>query len=524
MSYKLTLQDDTDTMTFNLLEVPIEDPDIEGATDNTTLNGNVWTDFIYLKKQWLQEWSWLDSEAYEQLRGFYVRQWSDKKYPYLTIKDTKGQPEPYTGTVNRTGQVVPYTDGLEIEDIKISGSNLQNHTESVNLYDSSISFSPNNWNGLTCTPLDNGCLRVTGRPSTTWANIQSQHAAPLPAGTYTFSIAAPVWFEVNLRTYIGTNYTDRRITPGSTSVTFTTTSDITTAYLYFGGLVANSYVNEDFCFQVERGSSATEFTKYVGGGNTPNPNYKEQITTITGDVDVSVGNITKTLNFGSLELAKVGEYADKLEKIGGVWKITENIAKVTLNGSEGWTWLTTGTPNNFWQLPNSSLDTEDQFHSGDNDGTPGLVISDSFSAVFANDAALKENTGIGIRNEIMRISVPKTMAANNAAFESLLGTLTPKIYYVLKFPREVTITDQELIEQLDDLASLNLEGNRSGEISIPGTNSTLEITYQYESINYEEKTIVDHKAVRLELEDGGIINNCGVRENISLKMRETSND
>ena len=53
MIYKMTLKDSADEMTFDLLEVPIVDKDIEGAVDNVTLDGNQYTDYLYLKKQYL---------------------------------------------------------------------------------------------------------------------------------------------------------------------------------------------------------------------------------------------------------------------------------------------------------------------------------------------------------------------------------------------------------------------------------------------------------------------------------------
>lgn len=88
MAYKMTISDSVDTQEFNLLEVPILSKDIEGLSDNTTLDGNVYTDYLYLKKQWEQKFSWLFASDYARLRGFYTRQFEVGEYPYLTIVDT----------------------------------------------------------------------------------------------------------------------------------------------------------------------------------------------------------------------------------------------------------------------------------------------------------------------------------------------------------------------------------------------------------------------------------------------------
>ncbi len=76
MIYQMTLADSSDTITFNLLEVPIVDKDIEGAVDNVTLDGNQYTDYLYLKKQYIQKWSIMSESDYTKLRGFYTRQFA----------------------------------------------------------------------------------------------------------------------------------------------------------------------------------------------------------------------------------------------------------------------------------------------------------------------------------------------------------------------------------------------------------------------------------------------------------------
>lgn len=85
--YRLALHDSTDDMHFDVLQIPITDSDVEGASDNTTLDGNIYTDFLYLKKIWKQSWKQMDNATYQQLRGFYTRQFSTGVYPELTMTD-----------------------------------------------------------------------------------------------------------------------------------------------------------------------------------------------------------------------------------------------------------------------------------------------------------------------------------------------------------------------------------------------------------------------------------------------------
>lgn len=81
MIYKMALKDSADEMTFDLLEVPIVDKDIEGAVDNVTLDGNQYTDYLWLKKQFIQKWSILCDDEYTRLRGFYTRQFENADVP-----------------------------------------------------------------------------------------------------------------------------------------------------------------------------------------------------------------------------------------------------------------------------------------------------------------------------------------------------------------------------------------------------------------------------------------------------------
>ena len=88
--YTMTLTDSSDTMSMTLLEIPIEDKDIEGTADNTTIDGNVFTDYLWLKKQWTQKWSIMDATTYAQLRGFYTRQFTNAEVPTYTLEEGDG--------------------------------------------------------------------------------------------------------------------------------------------------------------------------------------------------------------------------------------------------------------------------------------------------------------------------------------------------------------------------------------------------------------------------------------------------
>lgn len=90
MSFTLTLTDATDTITYNLLQVPMTTEDVVGNTDVTVLTGDVYTDYIYAKRLWTHKWSWMTLDDYKTLRGFYDRQFTTTRYPVMTLVEPDG--------------------------------------------------------------------------------------------------------------------------------------------------------------------------------------------------------------------------------------------------------------------------------------------------------------------------------------------------------------------------------------------------------------------------------------------------
>lgn len=128
MIYRMKLADSVDEMTFDLLEVPIEDKDIEGATDNTTIDGNIFTDYLWLKKQFVQKWSLMCKDDYTQLRGFYTRQWENAEAPTYTLFAGQNRSETLTasGSAFRIQNGTQYDAPLTLTELK--GNATQNGT------------------------------------------------------------------------------------------------------------------------------------------------------------------------------------------------------------------------------------------------------------------------------------------------------------------------------------------------------------------------------------------------------------
>lgn len=87
MNYDLTLTDATGTDTFTEAEIPITTTPVEISTDVQVLSGNVYTDFIDLKRTWTRTFTYMDKADFDRLKGYYDRQFTLFAYPLLTITD-----------------------------------------------------------------------------------------------------------------------------------------------------------------------------------------------------------------------------------------------------------------------------------------------------------------------------------------------------------------------------------------------------------------------------------------------------
>lgn len=91
--------------------------------------------------------------------------------------------------------------------------------------------------------------------------------------------------------------------------------------------------------QVETGgSAATSFEPYVGGTASPNPDYPQTVQVVTGTQKITIGDGGEntdifTVDIGSIELCKIGDYQDYIYKSNGDWYVHKEIGKTTVDTS-----------------------------------------------------------------------------------------------------------------------------------------------------------------------------------------------
>lgn len=272
-------------------------------------------------------------------------------------------------------------------------------------------------NGITSVR-ENGVITLTGTSTGTSAGISPFYDldTPLPAGTYTYSVknALPYRLEFVMQDSSGTNHFPR-IEANSKSGTITTTWETVKIRNGIGGYSVGTEINltiEEL--QLEAGSTATDFTPF----QTPQ---------------------SYTVNLGTTELCKIGDYQDYIYKSGDDWYVHKEVNKHTFTGSENWCLQTSGTPSILYcgsgvlsDAVNSAVKTSiysDHFYFTTGSGTGGCYLYNRSVFVFYGDTT-----------------------TTAATFKTWLGNNNTAVYYPLATPTVTKITDAGLIADLNALA------------------------------------------------------------------------
>src|SRR3954447_18937102 len=74
-----------DGNTLPVPDVPFMKQRAENATDNVTLDGTLYTDFVNIRRSWSVEWAKLSKEDYDLIEELYLAQFETGIYPMLEV-------------------------------------------------------------------------------------------------------------------------------------------------------------------------------------------------------------------------------------------------------------------------------------------------------------------------------------------------------------------------------------------------------------------------------------------------------
>lgn len=643
--YRLTIQDSQDSMQFDLLDAPIKIEDVEGAVDNTVLTGDIFTDYLFLKKRWEQKWAIMCKDEYERLRGFYTRQWSLATVP--SVKVTQG----YLEDTSWEGQVfyinTPY--GGEIDGLtKMTGDTYQQAYSGKNMIGFPVGTIEQN--GLKLVFEADGTITINGtRSGTSATNYNESTLINFAVGDITITII-PI-----SGTFSGANIGYRALTAnsqpfyqvmnssnnysptgGTHSFTQTEKETVERIQLLIGSGTA-VFDNYKFKLQVTAGTSHdTDYEIFVGGVPSPNPQYPQAIRTVTGEQTITINGTNFKINLGKnlfdknavttgvyinssgvtsagnnyaasdyipvvpnakyyysgstnlvgnaarlawykadktfisastyefegeltapadafffrtsirinaggvqapyldtyqfeagdkktdyasyiapIELNDLGNgYQDEIAFDGTEWKLRKKTTSYTFDGSadENWTRYTGG--NLYWGFYITIPDV--------------LVASPSFANIGKNAPDASPWTGgkntyrISSTNNLVFALVERNDSLMSLAeWQSFLAGENMLVKLALTTPTETTITDATLISQLNAIQAALQEGQNTVAVTANGSNLPAK-TITLNGIAGREKPVLAQTNVRIGLSDGGVLNACECRQNVTLSMRETA--
>lgn len=396
-------------------------------------------------------------------------------------------PKNYT-TGTATGNPITISigeDAGQVTSAQLDGDTTQQTYTGENLYQS-IGVSEAS-GGITSELQPDGKLRIHGQASSSSSNFTGTMATTLPAGTYTFSITKTMPYRVLLRA--SNNQNIGVINAGDTSATFTTTETLTSIWVWGYQLVSGTDYDDTVGFQLEAGSTARQFEPYCGGTASPNPDYPQQIQTVTGVQTISINGTDCPIDLGSIELCKLGDYQDYIYKDGESWKVHKatGVKNYTGERSENWSyfsfngytlWRSTDVPVNM----QSSAITTGSFKSNNftywvNDGTS--VSAGVTEGLFGFNAA---TTNINFKYASLEPTLRN--------WTTWLSTHNTSVYYPLATATDTTITDQTLIAQLEAVRNATLQASNTITNTAAGSNlaGDLELGYyEYDPHNRYNK-------------------------------------
>lgn len=253
----------------------------------------------------------------------------------------------------------------------------------------------------------------------------------------------------NIKGYVGATYTSGNgecfVFYGNTNQTYRWNCSATTnrTVLAYSGDFPTSGISVERLNEWGKGSTFTAtkdgwYIFYVN--NALDETIKESFIINKGTTQLPYEpyqGASYSVNLGSLELCKLGDYQDYIYKDNGSWYLHKEIGKVVLNGSETTRYDTT----------NKTIIYEESNIRNYNAG--GIVYCNYYLGT-ANGGAPNQNLNAWNGNS-HNINIKNNDTSTLDDFKTWLSTHNTIVYYVLATPTNIPIEDTTLIEQLEEL-------------------------------------------------------------------------
>jgi hypothetical protein len=225
-------------------------------------------------------------------------------------------------------------------------------------------------------------------------------------------------------------------------------------------------------------------------GYSVQPSFPGSIDNLTGDVTFTVNSDSYTIRLGTIELCKIGSYMDYIYHSDNKWYVHKAIKKMILYGGSDEDW---GTHNVYNNIQGFKWQGAGLAHSN------SAILATSYQAVpigtynsnsrnYAQMASL-ESTSTS-QNTTLFMTAPNSGVTTLAQFKTWLGNNNVTAYVADANPSDIEITDQDLIDDLNQVSTLRFDG---GTVTIQtSANTTANVTigyYEYDKHNQYDKYV-----------------------------------
>lgn len=332
----------------------------------------------------------------------------------------------------------------ELKELSVDGVCEQQTTTGKNLLPNKI--QTNTIHGVTCTNNGDGTVTLNGTATEKTYFSTNKHISLSLDGDYTFS--ANTYNNISYALYHGSAELFFWNTTSDKTFSATGSFDNVRPQINIeSGITLNNVIVK---FQLEKGSTATEYEPYIEGQATPSPDYPQEIKTITDSLSVTSNNgkdeteenylesvITANLPEGEF-VAKIDDtYKDTLKVVYKEDRkhhliLNKIISKTVLNGTQ--------------PISYSKVINDDKFVAQFNIGTAikssSTMISDKFIYMSNGWASNSENISTGGSNNNllqMKILQSRLEEISSNGLTNWLSTHPVEVYYVLNTPYEVDL-------------------------------------------------------------------------------------
>lgn len=177
---------------------------------------------------------------------------------------------------------------------------------------------------------------------------------------------------------------------------------------------------------------------------TPTPDAPVAVQTVSGEQTITISDGTNTqeytIDLGSIELAKIGNYQDRIYKNDGKWYLEKKVGKLNMADIR---WDGLKDAGNLYSIGFAT--------------SYNAKVDVTLSNIFVHDwTAWAGNGKFGIASagSLWMMTGDSTIDANNAP--SWLANKNAVMYYALATPTTTEITNQTLIDQLEAVENMQL--------------------------------------------------------------------